>query len=607
MSRTAAPKAHSPAARSAEGSPLKPLALHPRSWPGQLLAVAALAIVYFMVARLLISLSHTTAGPVTTVWLPSGIAVGSLILGGPRLAVGAFLGSLAVALETGASPGLALTVALGNAGGELLCYALLTGWGRRVFSVEEVIDGPRLAGAAAVAGALSATVSVTAYVLFGLVPADAYLANWLSWTGSGISSMVVVAPLLVYAVRSVRGHLPPPGRLLEYVAALLLLVLAAFLWQGPHFQRGVDEPAILALILGQLWIAFRFSPAAMALPNFAIAATSVWALVLRLGEAPPASAYAFILSSQLMLTGLALIGYFLASMVRRQGRTMQALRDAQGAFVAAARDAGRAEIATNVLHNVGNVLNSVNVSAQLVVSRLEASRARGIGRVAQMLESHRADLGAFLAHDDKGRLLPAYLGELAKAVEAEQREQTQELQSLVRHIDHIKDVVGTQQSYAGVSTVLEQTRLHELVEDALRLDQHALSRTRVTVVREFGEVPAVPLDKARIVQILLNLISNARHAMEEGDGSRRMTLRVGRDVDGLHVSVGDEGEGIEKGNLTRIFAHGFTTRPSGHGFGLHGSALAAAALGGTLTAHSDGPGRGATFTLRLPLGTASPT
>lgn len=576
----------------------------PARMAGQLLVIAALALVYFLSARLLISLSAIAAGPVTTVWLPSGIAVAALILAGPRLAIGSFLGSLGVALQTDAPLPLAMAVALGNAGGELLCYWLLAGR-RRAFSIDDVIDGPRLAGAAAAAGALSATVSVTMYVQYGFIPVQAYLANWLSWMGSGVSSIVLVSPLLVYAARSAGRPLRLVRRRLEYAVALLLLIVAAFFWQGPYFQRGVAEPAILPVILGQLWIALRYSPAAMTFSNFAIAASAVCALVLRLGQAPPASAYPFILSLQLMLIGLALIGYFLAAMVQRQSRSTQALKDAQSALVSSARDAGRAEIATNVLHNVGNVLNSVNVSAQVVVGRLQASRVQGVSRVARMLDARRADLGAYLAGDEKGRLLPTYLGQLAKALEEEQDEMKQELRLLVRNVDHIKEVVATQQSYAGVSTVLEPVRLHELVEDALRLDQHALACAGVTVVREFGEVPLVPLDRAQIVQVLLNLISNARHAMDGRDGLRRMTLRVGRDGGELQVSVSDEGVGIADDDLTRIFSHGFTTRPGGHGFGLHGSSLAARAMGGSLTVHSEGPGRGATFTLRLPLNTGS--
>ncbi|HVE52199.1 MAG TPA: ATP-binding protein [Ramlibacter sp.] len=582
------------------------LNLRVQSLRSKLLVIAGLALVYFLSARLLISLSAVTAGPVTTIWLPSGIAVAALVLFGPSAAFGAFIGSLAVALHTSTPIPLALLLSVGNTGGELLCWWLLAGRGGRCFSIDGVADGPRLAGAALVAYLVSATLSVAGYVHFGLIPREAFLGSWLSWMGSGVASMVLVAPFLVYAARHAVHPWKVRGRWPEYGAALFLLLAGALLWQGPHFQRGVDEPVILLLILGQLWIAYRFAPAAMTLSNAVIAAFAVVALVLRLGEAPPATAYPFILSLQLTLVGLALVGFLLAAMVERQRRFTQQLQDAQGALVTGARDAGRAEIATNVLHNVGNVLNSVNVSAQLAVARLEASKVQGLSRAVQMLQANQADLGAYMTQDPKGRLLPAYLDQVGKALEQERRELREELGTLVENIDHIKDVVATQQRYAGVTTVLEPVQLQEVVEDALRLHQSEMARAGVTIVREYGEVPMVPLDKARIVQILVNLFSNARHAMAHREGERRMTLRVGQEDGQLAVRVTDEGEGISPENLTRIFAHGFTTRRGGHGFGLHSSALVALEMGGTLVAHSGGLGAGATFTLKLPVREAVP-
>jgi signal transduction histidine kinase len=181
-----------------------------------------------------------------------------------------------------------------------------------------------------------------------------------------------------------------------------------------------------------------------------------------------------------------------------------------------------------------------------------------------------------------------------------------ELELLTRSIDHIKDVVATQQSYAGGSSIVEPVQISDLVEDALRMNDGALVRHRVTVVKEYAQVPQALLDRSRVLQVLVNLISNAKNAMGGvSGGSHQITLRVEpAGESSLRVSVTDDGEGIPPENLTRIFAHGFTTRKTGHGFGLHSCALAVSQMGGTLSAHSDGPGRGATFILELPVGGA---
>jgi signal transduction histidine kinase len=566
-----------------------------------LLVIAGLALVYVLSARLLISLSAVPSGPVTTVWLPSGIAVAVLVMFGPWAAAGSLLGNVILALNMHTPAPVALLLSLGNAGGELLCYGLLTQGGKRGFSIDEVLDGARLAGAAAAAGLLSAAVSVTAFIHYGMIPAQAFLENGLVWMGSTVSSIVVVVPLLVFIAKP----WPQLHARWEYAASLALLAVTAYLWQGPVFTRDADEPVLLLLILGQLWIAFRFFPFAVTLANGTITAAAVAACVMRLGEAPPATSYPSILSLQFMLAGVALLGYLLASMVERQRRSTRALADAQSVLLSSARHAGRAEIATNVLHNVGNVLNSVNVSAGMLASRLRTSKAQGLSRVAQMLDANQADLGHFLAHDEKGRLLPGYLGQVAAALEQEQRDMSGELAQLARNIDHIKDVVATQQTYAGTSTLLEPAQMQDLVEDALRLEADALERAQVKVVREFGNVPLTRLDKARVVQVVVNLVSNARLAMAETRiDERTLVVSVQTVGESLQVRVSDAGEGITADNLTRIFSHGFTTRATGHGFGLHSCALAARAMGGSLAVHSAGVGQGASFTLQLPLGTA---
>jgi signal transduction histidine kinase len=290
---------------------------------------------------------------------------------------------------------------------------------------------------------------------------------------------------------------------------------------------------------------------------------------------------------------------------RVEERTRE-LKDTQSELLNTARQAGMAEIATNVLHNVGNVLNSVNISADLVTRKLRTSKALGLGKAMQLINEHPHDLGEFITRDEKGKLLPGYLNQLVDAIAIEQQSITEELAQLSKSVDHIKDIVATQQSYAGASSLVEPLHVSDLLEDALRMNSGALTRHHVTVVKDYSDVPRVMGDKHRLLLILINLISNAKYAMSDlSDRPRQMTLGV-KVVDGttLQVSVKDDGEGIAPENMTRIFAHGFTTRKEGHGFGLHSCALAAIEMNGHLSAYSDGPGKGALFTLKIPLITA---
>ncbi|MGE4242628.1 MAG: 7TM diverse intracellular signaling domain-containing protein [Ramlibacter sp.] len=280
----------------------------------------------------------------------------------------------------------------------------------------------------------------------------------------------------------------------------------------------------------------------------------------------------------------------------------RALRETQHKLLATARRAGMAEIATNVLHNVGNTLNSVNVATHLMRTRLAGSRLQGLARAVDLLDEHREDLGAFLLNDSKGRILPEYLRKLSMVLEEERQELLEHLGRQATSVDHIKNVVATQQSYAGPSVLTEEVRPSELIEDALRIASNAVPGEGLEVVKDFVDLPAVRLDKTRAVQILVNLMTNARQAMEGlAADARKLTLRLETAGGKLRFQVGDAGCGIRQEHLPRIFSHGFTTREAGHGFGLHSCAVAAGEMGGSIAVQSEGEGRGATFTLELPL------
>jgi PAS domain S-box-containing protein len=279
------------------------------------------------------------------------------------------------------------------------------------------------------------------------------------------------------------------------------------------------------------------------------------------------------------------------------------LEDSHKQLLEASRLAGMAEVATTVLHNVGNVLNSVNISASVVADKVKNSKTANLARVAEMLREHTEDLSGFLASDPKGAKLPAYFATLVECLGAEQKEILAELTSLCGNIEHIKEIVAMQQAYARVAGLQENLQATDLIDDALRLNAGAFERHHVQVVREYSAIPPILVDKHKVLQILVNLIRNAKYALEEhSPQEKKMILRTAPGENGsVKISVIDNGVGVASENMTRIFEHGFTTRKNGHGFALHSGALAAREMGGTLSCQSAGPGHGAAFTLELPL------
>ncbi|MGA2863563.1 MAG: PAS domain S-box protein [Verrucomicrobiota bacterium] len=299
------------------------------------------------------------------------------------------------------------------------------------------------------------------------------------------------------------------------------------------------------------------------------------------------------------------VTHFVASQrdITQRKRAEAELKPLQRQLLDAARQAGMAEVATSVLHNVGNVLSSVNVSGSLMADKLRNSKAPNLAKAAALLQAHAGNLPGFFADHPKAKQLPDYLSNLAARLVKEQTEMLEELAALRDNIEHIKDIVALQQGYARISEVPELQPLAELIEHALRINAAGMERHQVHVIRQYARVPeVVAVERQGVLQILVNLISNAKYALEGAAPlEKRLVLRTeALGNDRVKVSVIDNGIGIPAENLTRIFELGFTTRKQGHGFGLHNGALAATRMGGALSVHSDGPGKGATFVLELP-------
>jgi signal transduction histidine kinase len=287
---------------------------------------------------------------------------------------------------------------------------------------------------------------------------------------------------------------------------------------------------------------------------------------------------------------------------REFDRMMEKLSVSRAAVVETARAAGMSEIATAVLHNVGNVLNSVNVSASLIAERASHTEAEDLLQAMKAVEESAGDLASFLERDPRGVHLQPLLTTLAEQMTTDQAAIRGELGTLTRGIEHIQELVRSQQDFAGRSGVLEATEISDPIDAALTMSQRP-GEGEFDVAREIEAIPMCRLDRHRVIEILVNLLRNAREAMVESPAShRRLIVRVRRPTEGrLRIEIEDDGVGIPLENLDRIFTHGFTTKKHGHGFGLHASANAAREMGGSLSASSAGHGRGSTFVLELPV------
>ncbi len=285
------------------------------------------------------------------------------------------------------------------------------------------------------------------------------------------------------------------------------------------------------------------------------------------------------------------------SLIEREALTQQ--------LVESSRRLGMAEVASDVLHNVGNVLNSLNVSAGLIAQHVRDMPIQDVNRASSLLEAHQDDLGTFLTQDSKGQRIPGFLMQLGIHLRDQHAQTCEDLDTLISQIEHVKDIIASQHDIAHTSSIHEPIILKDLVETTLATHSAELEKNQIALTRDYADLPQVITDKQQVSQIMSNLIANAMEAIrQQGQGPHRLTVRIQLDAEQdntISLQVIDTGIGILADNLHRIFAQSLSPDGGKQGSGLHNNANAAKNLGGSLTAASDGEGQGATFTLEFPV------
>jgi signal transduction histidine kinase len=282
--------------------------------------------------------------------------------------------------------------------------------------------------------------------------------------------------------------------------------------------------------------------------------------------------------------------------------TLQELRETQKMLTDTAHRAGMAEIATGILHNVGNVLNSVKVSSQLLKEKLISSKVNNLQKVLTLMEEHTDNIGEFITSDEKGKMLPEYLLKVGTILKDEQENSLLELSTLHTGINHIEEIIAVQQSYAGVTGVLEKIALSDMMDDVLKMHVEMFLKYKIKITKKYSKVKPILIEKGKLIQVFVNLIKNAKESLETKDEKDRIiTINISEDNQYKTVEITDNGTGIPKKNLTKIFSYGFSTKKEGKGFGLHTSALAMTEIKGKLIVKSDGIGKGAKLIVKVPV------
>ncbi|MDJ0840856.1 MAG: two-component regulator propeller domain-containing protein [Acidobacteriota bacterium] len=268
----------------------------------------------------------------------------------------------------------------------------------------------------------------------------------------------------------------------------------------------------------------------------------------------------------------------------------------------AARAAGMAEIASDVLHNVGNTLNSVRTSLHLIQERADEKRwLELLDRVIGLLNDHEEALQRGLDEEMQAAgilrtldLIQRKLNENRMYIAAEGEKIFENVQAIVTSLHQQQERVHTR------NLLLEPADLNELLEEALHTVPGVIAG--LNVVKQMEDIPLVRLDRLKSLRLLTFLVQNASEAVKEArlKNEGRIAFRTSQNGPKVSLEISDNGVGILPENLSRLFVHGYTTKSGREGFGLHYSANAMKEMGGTIEIYSQGPGCGTTAVLKFP-------
>lgn len=288
--------------------------------------------------------------------------------------------------------------------------------------------------------------------------------------------------------------------------------------------------------------------------------------------------------------------------ITKQKEAELRLADLNAKLIATAKRAGMAEIATSVLHNIGNVLNSLSVSSEIINNIIFNTKISNLMNISELMKEHKDNLGHYLTMDPKGKLIPAYLESLAMYWIEEKKDLNLNLSSLNTHIQHIKEIVAKQQSLTGKFGVVQPVLFSDLLDDAVSIVFSGIENKGAKIHRNYQYFNKVLVDKVSYLEILINLIGNAKDSLEVSNQvEKQIILSIElKSPDTLTITIEDNGSGIAPENFQKLFNYGFTTKRMGSGIGLHASILSIREMGGDIKAYSEGVGKGAKFVLEIP-------
>ncbi|MBD3616082.1 MAG: GHKL domain-containing protein [Gracilimonas sp.] len=434
--------------------------------------------------------------------------------------------------------------------------------------------------------------------------------DWSYWNFLVLGFYFLIYPHLVY----LGSRFADDGKKVE-LYSMMFDALVLGMWTAHiHFTLWISYAFLTATVLNNMMLGgFKQLFKSLALYGFGIL---ILGAVTGFQFEPSASLYVELIAMISLVLYVASIAWTFynvnerLAMVKMQveskntelENTLRELDETRKELVEVARKSGMADIATGVLHNIGNVLNSIVTSASITGELLEKTKLKKLFQAIQLLKEHEDDLEHFLTADPKGEKLIEYFFKLDEVIKEELKVLRKHHQRLDQKIAAINEIIEAQQNYAMVGMKNELASLEGVLEDALTIFSASMERHKIEVEKDIKMTDTVSFQKVKLVHILLNLFKNSKEAIDESRSKeRKIFIKLYQQNGQVFLEVSDTGPGIKKEHLGKIFNQGFTTKKKGHGFGLHSCANYMEEMGGTIEAKNREGGIGTKFILSLPV------
>ena len=280
------------------------------------------------------------------------------------------------------------------------------------------------------------------------------------------------------------------------------------------------------------------------------------------------------------------------------------LKMAQAKLLQQAHEAGMAEMAVGILHNIGNAITPAKVSTALLIKRINESRIRNhikdmMARFGDILSKPNS------SSQEETEKLKQIVEVLPDAVIEEFDHINSEVKRIRDKHEHIESIIHLQLRYARLSGNVENVNVNKVVLDSLEMLDESITKYSVTLIKDLDpNLPPIKSEKSKLLQVVVNLVKNGVEAMRDADSVER-TLAISTHTDSsgenIAISIKDTGMGFAPEDKKKLFTYGYTTKKTGSGFGLHSCANFLIANKGSIEAISDGPGTGAEFIVHLSL------